>query len=114
TDWPNVWPPPESLTLTVERGGTRLILPVIAGPPPQAERPAFATPRRERDPDAPDPGARGVLGQVEPAVWRVERDVLGRESRVVIEHGSEDLVERGARSIERYRGATGVSTDYPG
>jgi len=47
TDWPNAWPPPEPVTLTVERAGSALVLPTLAGPPPIPERPSLPPPTRE-------------------------------------------------------------------
>ena len=34
TDWPNVWSPPEPVTLTIDRSATTLTLPVLDGPSP--------------------------------------------------------------------------------
>lgn len=120
-DWPNVWPPPGPLSLTVERPGSRLVLPTVSGPPPDAGRPSFAPPRAESQRAAVSsedlesrPGVRGSAGIAPEPVWRVEHDVLGRETRVVIEHGAENALEGGGLSIERYRGETGVSTVDPG
>lgn len=104
TDWPNAWPPPEPVTLTVQRAGTWLVLPVVEGPPPIPDPPKFT----RAPPAAPD-----SVGKVRP-VWRLEHDVLGRESRVVVEHGAEAELEGGLRSTERYAGAVGVSTEDPG
>jgi uncharacterized protein len=101
-DWPNIWPPPQAGTFTV--GDVELELPVLDGPPPIAEPPTFAPP----PPKKPDePGGP-------PTVWRVERDVLGRETRCVISHGSDYEAEEGARVEERYEGEVGVSTRDPG
>jgi hypothetical protein len=58
----------------------------------------------------PDPDE----GEAVPTVWRVERDVLGRETRCVISHGSDYEAEEGARVEERYEGEVGVSTRNPG
>ena len=46
TDWPNVWTPPEPVTLTIDRAATTLTLPVLDGPSPAAGSPTFAPPRR--------------------------------------------------------------------
>jgi putative CocE/NonD family hydrolase len=105
-DWPNVWPPPSPLTLAVDRAASRLILPVD-GPPPIDQRPALP---EARD----DEKVRGASDHDTPVVWREERDILGRETRVVIDHGTDDVIETGVRSSERYRGVTGVSIEDPG
>jgi uncharacterized protein len=98
-DWPNIWPPPARATLAVS--GATLSLPVVEGEPPIAETPTFAAP----PPDKSDPQS--------PVVWRIERDVLARETRAVIAHGSEYDAEHGARVEERYEGTVGVSTVDP-
>ena len=46
TDWPNVWTPPEPVTLTIDRAATTLTLPVLDGPSPAEGAPTFAPPRR--------------------------------------------------------------------
>jgi hypothetical protein len=107
SDWPNVWPPPRAGVLTLERGALELSLPVVEGPPAIVEPPVFA-PSPGKDPHAPDEGGE------QRTVWRIERDVLGRETRAVVSHGSDYAAEQGARVEERYEGAVGVSTDDPG
>jgi predicted acyl esterase len=102
-DWPNIWPPPRPGSLAVDRAALELELPLVDGPP-VAEPPQFAPPP-PRDPE-PDAGP--------PTVWRIERDVLGREARCVISHGSDYEAEAGARVEERYEGEVGVSTRDPG
>jgi hypothetical protein len=106
-DWPNIWPPPRAGVLTIDRASLELAVPVMEGPPPVAEPPVF-TPAPGKDPHAPDETG----GQ--PTVWRIERDVLGRETRCVVSHGADYEAEEGARVEERYEGAVGVSTLDPG
>jgi hypothetical protein len=106
-DWPNVWPPPRPGRLTIDRGALELALPVVAGPPAIAEAPVFA-PSPGKDPHAPEDGGE------QPTVWSIERDVLGREARCVVSHGSDYEAEEGAHVEERYEGAVGVSTVDPG
>jgi len=72
------------------------------------EPPCFA-PSPGKDPHGAEPS-----GEQPPTVWRVERDVLGREARAVISHGADYEGEAGARVQERYEGAIGVSTVDPG
>ena len=35
TDWPNAWPPPTPVTLTLDRSASSLVLPVLEGPSPE-------------------------------------------------------------------------------
>lgn len=81
SDWPNAWPPPEVSELTVVLGGTRLILPRVAGESLVRRRPRFI-PIEEDDaaPSAEDPDAAPV--------WRIEHDVYGRQTRVVVHQRS--------------------------
>jgi hypothetical protein len=120
-DWPNTWPPPGPATLTIEREGSRLMLPVIDGPPPFEMTPAFAPPKEEA-PGAPATsaaeletraGVRGSGGLAPDPVWRVEHDVLRREARTFVEHGSDTVLENGSISMERYEGENVVSTTNP-
>jgi hypothetical protein len=100
-DWPNIWPPPARATLSVDRASLSLSLPVVAGEPPVTETPSFAPPPTDKKDDG------------SPAEWRIEHDVLARETRAVIAHGAEYDAEHGARVEERYEGAVGVSTVDP-
>ena len=108
SDWPNLWPPPEAATLTVERAASRLLLPTLQGPTPVARWPQLSPPRpvaasQARAPDAtPRP------------VWRVDHDVLAKERRAVVDHGAETDLEVGGHLSEHYYGAIGVSTEDPG
>jgi hypothetical protein len=120
-DWPNAWPPPGPATLTFERDGARLVLPAVSGPAPFPVGPAFATPKEEA-PGSPAAsasdletraGVRGSGGIAPDPVWRVEQDVLGREARTFVEHGSDTVLENGSISIERYEGENLVSTTNP-
>jgi hypothetical protein len=47
-------------------------------------------------------------------VWRIEHDVLGRETRVVTRYGSSYDGSYGARVTDDYAGTVGVSTIDPG
>jgi predicted acyl esterase len=101
-DWPNVWPPPQTGTLTIDRA-IELSLPVVEGPPAIADPPAF-TPSPGKETHGPAP-----TGEQPPLVWSIEHDILGRERRAVVSHGSSYDGEAGARVDERYEGAVGVS-----
>jgi predicted acyl esterase len=100
-DWPNIWPPPHAGTLTIAE--VTFELPVVDGPP-VTEPPALASPPPK---EPSEPGGP-------PTTWTIERDVLGRETRCVISHGSDYEAEEVARVEERYEGAVGVSTRDPG
>jgi hypothetical protein len=99
-DFPSSWPPPHPGTIAVEREGSRLVLPVLDGPPPVAEPPVFA------------PGEE--VAHTRGATWRVEEDVLGRTRSVVIEHGYEEETEDGTRIASGGGGRITVSTVDPG
>jgi hypothetical protein len=103
-DWPNLVPPPGPVTLTVERDGSTLTLPVLHGPSP-------APP-----PSLPPTGAPGAGAGVPdpPTRWRVVRDVLGRRTEAEIAHGGRSELPDGAVLVERYRGTVGAGLDPPG
>ena len=107
SDWPNAWPPPRPGVLMLERSALELSLPVVDGPPVIVEPPMF-TPSPGKDAHAPEEGGE------QPTVWRIERDVLGRETRAFVSHGSDYAAEQGARVEERYEGTVAVSTVDPG
>jgi len=120
-DWPNVWPPPGPVTLSVERSASTLRLPIMGGPEETASRPSFTSPREEQGSEGSVPlsletreGVRGSGGMALDPVWKIEHDYLGRETRVVIAHGSDSVLEEGGLSVERYEGELGVSTVDPG
>jgi hypothetical protein len=95
------WPPPQAGTLTVEREGSRLLLPVLEGPP-------------VADPPSLPPGEGHAEALDADVVWRVEEDLLAHETRVVVGYGDGETLEDGTRVDARSRGAVGVSTDDPG
>jgi predicted acyl esterase len=109
-DWPNAWPPPTPLTLTVERAGSALILPTLDGPSPVAERPTLPEPTR---PQAENESARGdALAE---CTWRIEHDITARETRAVVRYGGPSEADEVAPAIEQWYGGTvGVSTEDPG
>ena len=109
SDWPNAWSPPEPLSLAIERESAVLTLPVMDGPSPVADRPVFAPPQRDTHAEPPGDTPEGVL------VWRIEHDVLGRETRAVTETSGWTEADGDApRMYERYAGVTAVSTTDPG
>lgn len=108
SEWPNAWPPPRAGALTVVPASLRLTLPVVDGPPPIAEPPVFA-PSSGAETHGPDPD-----DGYQPVVWRVEHDVLGRETRCVVSHGVDYEGDLGSQIEERYDGTVAVSTVDPG
>jgi putative CocE/NonD family hydrolase len=106
-DWPNAWPPPHAANLAVPRESVALELPVLDGPTPVEERPVFA----QAPGSALDSGHETVDA---PVTWRIEHDVLGRETRAITAHGWDYKGEFGADVRERYEGSVGVSTEDPG
>jgi uncharacterized protein len=111
TDWPNAWPPPEPLTLTVDRRGTSLTLPVMQGASPVEERPSVPPPGQPQSVVSAadtDPNDGWVS-------WRVVEDIVGRERRAVaVSRGAADADGDVPASLERYGGTVGVSLDDPG
>jgi uncharacterized protein len=107
-DWPNVWPSPARGTLRFDGDRLSLSLPMVAGEPPVSTLPELA------DSPGKDAHAAEPSGKQPPVVWRIDRDVLGRETRAVISHGADYEGEHGARIEERYEGEVGVSTEDPG
>ena len=100
TDWPNCWPPPEPVTLELDRSALRLSVPVVDGLAASVHE--FVA--------APGPQADDADG----VVWRIEHDVLGRETRVVTRYGGAYEGAHGARVTDQYDGTVGVSTTDPG
>jgi hypothetical protein len=125
TDWPNAWAPPEPLSLAIDRRATRLVLPVLHGPSPIAERPRLPSPgpgvrqeryRRRAEPadhtDMEKPGGRERPDGVD---WRIEHDVLERETTAVAASwGGQDPSPDGPGTFEHYGGEVTVSTVDPG
>jgi hypothetical protein len=93
-DWPNTSAPPEPVTLSV-RGG-RILLPAYS-PAGSPAPPAFA------------PGDESSSETDHGVVWRIERDVLGRTTSCVIDHGSAYDAPYGS-VVEHYSGRVSVST----
>ena len=106
-DWPNLVPPPGPVTLTVDRDGSALTLPVLDGPSP-CPPPSLPPPRPSDPTEAPGPSP------ADPPLWRVVRDVLGRRTEAEIDHGGSTRLPDGAALVERYRGTVGTALDQPG
>ena len=88
TDWPNTVAPPAPVTLRLHLDDCALHLPAVAGPSPCP---------------APRLSAGGSAQEPTDAVWRVERDVLRRETTCVLDHGS-TYDEDSVRCTEHYTG----------
>jgi hypothetical protein len=106
-DWPNTWPPPAGGELTVERTSVELTLPVLDGPSPVSAPPL--PPACDGDPHTPESDEPEG-----PVTWTVSHDVLARQTRARIAHGSTYAGPFGARVTERYEGEVGVSVERPG
>ena len=105
-DWPNAWPPPRASTLTLDVAASRLLLPVMEGPGPAADPPAFV-PVPGEPPPAPGAARRD-------ASWRIERDVYAGETRVVVESDVVTPLAHGGSARMCDRVAVGVLPHEPG
>jgi uncharacterized protein len=105
SDWPNLVPPPGPVSLTVERDGSALTLPVLEGPSPSPP-PSLPPPR--------PPAETGGGDDDPPVVWRVVRDVLGHRTEAEIDHGGRTELPDGAVLTEHYQGTVGAALDRPG
>ncbi|HEU4355336.1 MAG TPA: CocE/NonD family hydrolase, partial [Actinomycetota bacterium] len=110
TDWPNAWPPPGPLTLTIDRAGSALVLPTLDGPSPIPALPVLPEPTKEPQP------LESSRGAAMPSVtWRIEHDVVARQTRAVTAYGGVGEAEgRRPKTEEWYEGTVGVSTEDPG
>jgi uncharacterized protein len=107
SDWPNVWPSPSAATLEIDRASVELRLPVLEGAAPVAQAPRLPA-------DGKDAHTPKTDVEQPPVVWRLERDVLARETEAVIAYGSAYEATPPARVEEHYSGTVGVSTADPG
>jgi predicted acyl esterase len=108
TDWPNAWPPPEAVTVTVDRSSLRFSLPELPAPTEAAPAPVFVAPR-------PGSWHPGESSEPQPEMtWRFAHDVLDRRTAASVSHGSRYVGELGARVSEQYDGEVSVSTVDPG
>ena len=106
TDWPNTWPPPTPVTLTVDRASVRLALPVLEGAAPIVEPPTFHAPLDSSEEDGEEPGTRPI--------WRFEHDILARMTTAIVDHGESYGGAHGVRVTDAYRGDVTVSLTDPG
>jgi uncharacterized protein len=109
-DWPNAWPPPAAGTLSVERGGSALILPVVEGPGPFPPPPPL--PPSTKQQEATDRARGDSAHSVE---WRIEHEVLGRETRAIARSAGTTQADGDRPWMrERYGGLVAASTADPG
>jgi hypothetical protein len=109
-DWPNAWAPPRPGTLAVDRSSATLVLPVLEGPSAVADVPALPPPRKRQ---APNESSRG--NEMDGVTWRIEHDVLRRETRAVARYGGTTEAQAISPTITQWYGGTvGVSTVDPG
>ncbi len=107
-DWPNTWVPPKAFQLSVERDSLHLQLPLADGFGEGA--PQFNPPRQrppvESTAEAGDPASHSH--------WRVERDILRRETVARTSYGGRDRGRDGCVVDQLYDGEVGVSLADPG
>jgi putative CocE/NonD family hydrolase len=110
SDWPNAWPPPRPVLLAVDRSASALVLPTLEGPSPAPGRPQLPPPRRAQA------GRRSSRGdELDEVTWRIEHDVLRRETRAVVRSGGpSEATDAVPAMVQWYEGTVGVSTDDPG
>jgi uncharacterized protein len=96
TDWPNTIAPPEPVTITLDLAGSALHLPRVNGPS-LCEPPSLVASTDE--PSEPTD-----------VTWRVDRDVLRRETSCVVDHGS-TYDEEGVTCTDHYVGRVSVNTE---
>jgi predicted acyl esterase len=110
SDWPNAWAPPRRSTLTVDRARSTLMLPTLERAPPLDRRPSLPSPRASQIEMA---SARGH--ELAEMVWRIEHDVVARQTRAVARYGGPVGAAGVAPPFDQWYGGTvGVSTDDPG
>jgi putative CocE/NonD family hydrolase len=103
TDWPNCWPPPEPLTLSIDPAASAIVLPVVVGPSPISDRPNLPPARRPQRWDA-----QGVT-------WAIEHDVPRGQTRARVVYGSSAEADEVAPAMtDRVDGEVGVSIEDPG
>jgi hypothetical protein len=96
-------------TLSIDRTRSTLILPALRGPSPARGRPALPPPRK---PQADRRSARGE--ELTEVTWRIEHDILERETRAVARYGGPSEGDDVAPPFEQWYGGTvGVSTEDP-
>ena len=106
--WPALWPSPLPGALRPPRTGRAL--PAHPPGPPGRDRHPRPT-RVQADPAAP---ARGGSSEDEPAVWRIEEDVINGTVAVTIGEGGASILEDGSRVYSSERLVLTASDVHPG
>jgi uncharacterized protein len=122
TDWPNVWTPPEPVTISVDPSDAVLVLPTLHGPSPVTERPALrpSTLRAEQETYVPrrideTPTAQRGRERPDGIEWRIEHDVLEHRTTITCGSWGTSAADGDApETFERYGGVVSVSTVDPG
>lgn len=91
TDWPNTIAPPRPVTLSIDRSGSSLEIPVLVG-----ESPCPPPPLVHLRPDE--------LSSGEGVVWKIERDVLARTTTCTTQYRDVDVSLDGLPSTSMYDG----------
>ncbi|MEZ5250194.1 MAG: CocE/NonD family hydrolase [Ilumatobacteraceae bacterium] len=99
TDWPNCWPAPGPVTLSIDLASIEVDLPVVDD---LADSTYEFVPGSGPSPDEAD----GVL-------WQYERDVIAGTSSVTTRYGGTYDGRHGAVVTDDYRGEIGISTVDP-
>jgi hypothetical protein len=109
-DWPNAWAPPLPGMLIVDRASSSMTLPVLDGPSPVDRTPSLPPPRKGQVPQESSTG-----NALDGVTWRIEHDVLRRETLAEARYGGTTEAQAGSpRMTQRYGGTVGVSTQDPG
>ncbi|MDO8363648.1 MAG: CocE/NonD family hydrolase [Actinomycetota bacterium] len=98
TDWPNCWPPAQPFTLSVRRHSVQLTLPLATALPSAGA--GFTA----------GPGPGSGADEADGVEWRVEHDVLARETRVHTRYGGSYPGTHGTGVSDAYEGTLGIST----
>jgi hypothetical protein len=108
TDWPNAWPPPGPVTLSIDRAASRLELPVLHGPEPVDEAPDLPpSPHPQSDPAAQSPEGWSR--------WEVRTDPISRERVALARYGGDGGPDGDAPGLRGdYGGEVGVCLTDPG
>jgi putative CocE/NonD family hydrolase len=116
-DWPNAWSPPTPAEIAFRRRDATLVLPVLNGPTPVAERPQLPPVERRTlemgegptaDTDSDAEARKGIL-------WRIDHDVMNMRTSTTIDHGGEPAEAKPGTIVhEHYAGTLDVSTEDPG
>jgi hypothetical protein len=110
TDWPNVWTPPEAVTLISAPESSRLVIPIVAGRN-DLPSPKLRPPPAERGETKDATKAQSSESRVK---WGTEHDILGRKTHYMVDHGSTYETEIGSTMTESYFGRLSVSHSDPG